>query len=88
MKDFKIEYIDGQLVALELNGLSLLDNVQGISFKHELGELPVINVTQGYKIKGPDDEPPREVTGEVIQADGGYQQPQRRSKRPRYPKRR
>ncbi|QXC99330.1 hypothetical protein [Klebsiella sp. PL-2018] len=87
MKDFKIEYVNGELVALDLNGMSLLDNVQGISFKHELGELPVINVTQGYKIAAPEDEP-REVTGEVIHADSDHQQPQRRSKRPRYPKRR
>ncbi|MBZ7632793.1 hypothetical protein AAHW98_17855 [Klebsiella variicola subsp. variicola] len=87
MKDFKIEYVNGELVALDLNGMSLLDNVQGISFKHELGELPVINVTQGYKITAPE-ETPREVSGEVIHGDGGHEQQERRSKRQRHAKRR
>lgn len=84
MKDFTIQYADGQLVALQLDGVSLLDSVQGISFKHEMGELPVINVTQAYKIAPAQDEP-RPVSGEVIHPDDAddYQQPRRRQKRQR-----
>lgn len=55
MKDFKIEYIDGQLVALDIDGQSQLDKtaVQAISFTHEQGASPVLRITVAEQIVAP-----------------------------------
>ncbi|AOO60012.1 hypothetical protein AN237_26010 (plasmid) [Raoultella ornithinolytica] len=55
MKDFKIEYVDGQLVALDIDGKPQLDKtaVQAISFTHEQGAAPVLRITVAEQIVAP-----------------------------------
>ncbi|WP_024558479.1 serine acetyltransferase [Franconibacter pulveris 1160] len=45
MKDLKIEYRDGKLVELSIDGVSF-KNVTAITFSHEVGEtLPTVSLT-------------------------------------------
>ncbi len=45
MKDLKIEYRDGKLVELSIDGVSF-NTVTAITFSHEVGEtLPTVSVT-------------------------------------------
>lgn len=45
MKDLKIEYQDGKLVELSIDGVSF-NTVTAISFSHEVGEtLPTVSLT-------------------------------------------
>ncbi|EPN9631520.1 serine acetyltransferase [Cronobacter sakazakii] len=45
MKDLKIEYQDGKLVELSIDGVSF-NTVTAISFSHEVGEtLPTVTLT-------------------------------------------
>ncbi|MGR7775544.1 hypothetical protein ACU6ZR_12415 [Klebsiella aerogenes] len=46
--NLKIEYVDGQLVALEKNGTSFLDTgVTALYFSHTLKEMPLLKVEMG-----------------------------------------
>lgn len=45
MKDLKIEYRDGKLTELSIDGISF-DTLTGISFSHTVGEtLPTVSLT-------------------------------------------
>ncbi|AFJ47156.1 hypothetical protein [Shimwellia blattae] len=56
MKGFKIEYIDGALVALEIDGQSLIDKaIQALSFTHVQGSRPVLTTTIAEEVTGPQD---------------------------------
>lgn len=45
MKDLKIEYQDGKLVELSIDGVSF-NTVTAITFRHEVGEtLPTVSLT-------------------------------------------
>ena len=57
MKDLKIEYTDGRLVALSIDGKSLLHKaVQAIQFTHEHGSSPVFKVTLVEEINPPNED--------------------------------
>ncbi|WKV99816.1 hypothetical protein QY077_05675 [Klebsiella oxytoca] len=48
MNNLKIEYIDGQLVTVDVEGLSMLNTgLTGLSFEHYLGKLPRLKVEVG-----------------------------------------
>lgn len=54
MKDLKIEYVDGKLIALDIDGRSLLNKaVQGIQFTHEHGSSPTFKVTLVEEVINP-----------------------------------
>lgn len=65
MKDLKIEYVDGKLVSLEIDGRSLLNKaIQGIQFAHEHGSSPTFKVTLVEEIINPN-VTPAENTADV-----------------------
>lgn len=48
MNNLKIEYVDGQLVTVVVEGVSMLDTgLTGLSFDHYLGKLPRLKVEVG-----------------------------------------
>lgn len=51
MKNLKIEYVDGQLVAVEVEGISMLKaGLSGLNFSHFLGKEPHLKFEVGGEI--------------------------------------
>ena len=51
MKNLKIEYVDGQLVTVEVEGISLIHaGLSGLNFSHFLGKEPLIQFKVGGEI--------------------------------------
>ncbi len=88
MQSLKIEYVNGMLVALEIDGQPQLDKtaVQAINFTHEQGATPVLRITVAEQIVAPaqpeitQEAPQPEKEGELLLAKTEIRQPRNRNK--------
>jgi len=70
MKDFKLEYRDGQLITLDIDGINQLGRaVTGITFSHELNSAPKLTLTTSENIAAPDSPASEEKSGELLPAE-------------------
>lgn len=85
MKDLKIEYADGQLIAFDIDGQSQLGKaLQGISFTHEQGANPVLKTTIADQVIAPELQPEAAQDGELLPAHTHDQpSPHRKNRGPR-----
>lgn len=88
MKNLKIEYVDGQLVAVEVEGISMLKaGLSGLNFSHFLGKEPHLRFEVGGEIpeglapaQPQPQEPAQAFEGEHLPAEAAPRHQRNRNK--------
>ena len=88
MKNLKIEYVDGQLVAVEVEGISMLKTgLSGLNFSHFLGKEPHLKFEVGGEIpeglapaQPQQQEPAQAFEGEHLPAETAQRHQRNRNK--------
>ncbi|HHR0922646.1 TPA: hypothetical protein ACS29I_005080 [Klebsiella oxytoca] len=86
MKNLKIEYVDGQLVTVDVEGISMLNaGLSGLNFSHFLGKEPHLKFEVGGEIPeglAPDQpqQPAQTFEGEHLPAETAPRHQRNRNK--------